>query len=228
MTAKKTIWIIEDELDCQFIYTEVLELRYDLKFFKSIKEIKKHIVDSDDNKKPDLLIADIRLPEESFLSFLESDFKHFLNNVTFIVVSSLDDLDALRICFEKGCSDYITKPFGKCELIVKVERLLSESKVEPSDYDEVIVNKEKFSISFMDKESTPLTMKEFQIFNTLMLAEDKTIKRKELLKKVWGDVTVTSKTLDVHMFNLRKKLAPVDISIQFIMPDLFRLITHPN
>ena len=44
------------------------------------------------------------------------------------------------------------------------------------------------------------------------------------MRKVWSDVKVASKTLDVHIFNLRRKLAKLNYAIRFVPPDAFKLL----
>jgi DNA-binding response OmpR family regulator len=72
--------------------------------------------------------------------------------------------------------------------------------------------------------SASLTAKELQIMTLLNEAFDRTISRRLLVSRVWGGSPVSSKTLDVHIFNLRRKLQPLKIEIQYQAPDSFRMV----
>ena len=72
--------------------------------------------------------------------------------------------------------------------------------------------------------SEPLTAKEFQIATFLNSVANKDVTRKDILKTVWGSVRVNAKTINVHIFNLRRKLGPLGIKIVFLEPDSYRLI----
>lgn len=127
MKNTKSIWIVEDDAGSQFVYNEILGFRYRLQMFNNLQKFR----DAWNNgeRKPDLMIVDLHLPDESFLSFLQSEgAKEMKRSTPFIVVSSLDDLDALRICYEEGAVEFISKPFAKSELVVKVERSLAALK----------------------------------------------------------------------------------------------------
>lgn len=69
MNQQQSIWIIEDDSTSQFIYDEILSLRYKLRVFPDIGAFRDAIED-DSAPRPDLVIADLRLPDGSFLSFL--------------------------------------------------------------------------------------------------------------------------------------------------------------
>jgi DNA-binding response OmpR family regulator len=49
------------------------------------------------------------------------------------------------------------------------------------------------------------------------------VSRTTILEKIWGNVTVSAKTLDVHLFNLRKKIAEVGLEIVFVQPSSYQL-----
>ncbi|MCM2324195.1 MAG: response regulator transcription factor [Oligoflexia bacterium] len=228
MKSERTIWILEDETGARFVFEEVLGLRYQLQFFSSLRGFLQAL--NEQELRPDLVIADLRLAEENFLDFISEEKNVSLIRAPFIIVSSVDDLDILRACFEDGALDYLTKPFTKNELVVKVERIL---KVRPphtsqgSDWG-VILDASKLTVKRDNSVSVQLTAKELRIFSLLHSARGESVSRKQLLSEVWSGVTVTAKTLDVHLFHLRKKLAKLDIEIRFVAPDGYALLTAPK
>ncbi len=222
MNSRKTIWIVEDDKSAQFVYRECLDLRYDLKFSDTLGAFKEELASV---KEVDLILADLRLEDESFLDFLSKE-SEALRNIPFIVVSSVDDLDALRLCYRQGAADYLTKPFGKSELIVKVDRYLSKFEEEEHHSAPFQLDPTRLIVQCGDKKSAPLTSKEFQILTTLERAPQHRLTRQELINHVWREVHVEKKTLDVHLCNLRKKLTPIGIEIVFYSPESYVLLCH--
>jgi DNA-binding response OmpR family regulator len=227
MKSPKHIWIIEDEPGAQFVYEEILEIRYHLRMFSDTTQLLQALSAAEsETQPPNLLIADIRLPGESFLNFLSSKEKRSHLKFPFLVVSSVDDLDALRTCFAHGAVDYLTKPFGKGELVVKVERFFTEQNLPKSSSNQLGIQIDPTALRVCRNAiwSPLLTSKEFQILTTLHQAKDCMISREAMVAHIWNDVRVTSKTFDVHLFNLRKKLVSVGVEIQFSPPNMYRLL----
>lgn len=69
-----------------------------------------------------------------------------------------------------------------------------------------------------------LTSKEFRIVALLMNAEDQTLPRQDLISEVWGGMAVSPKAFDVHLSNLRKKLARINLGVAYLPPHSYRLI----
>ena len=188
MQKKPIIWILEDDDGAIFVYKESLGFRYELRFFEKIKDLRTAL-DAQKNL-PQLMVLDLYLPDGCTLDHI-TGLKAIcpLNLPPFLVVSSLDDLDALRKCFALGALDYLTKPFKKNELITKLERFLEHKKqMGPAEL------KEK------------LTKMEYKIFEALWNIRPESITRDKLNKVIWEKTSISSNTLDVHLVNLRKKL----------------------
>lgn len=217
--TKEMIWVLEDDKGCQLVYEKILGLRFQVRIFEDLASLR-HTFRSSRSAMPKILIADLRLPDESFLDFLDSSDSEKLMSIPYLVVSSYDDLDALRYCFEHGAKDYITKPFGKNELIVKIERLLKEQENKEED---ITINSSSLTVSRKNHSSEPLTSKEYQLISILVENPLKIRTRKELILGLWNKTRVSTKTLDVHLFNLRKKMEPLDIKILFRHPDSFEV-----
>jgi DNA-binding response OmpR family regulator len=222
MSRKQTIWILEDEPGCRFVYQKTLELNYQLRYFETLSAFRETIHQTPDPvAAPDLVIADIRLPDAPFLDFFGSPEATLFAKVPFMVVSSVDDVDALRTCYRHGAGDYITKPFAKGELIVKVERILKGAEKRK---DEIEIHPTSLTVSRGSCTSPALTPKEFQIIAILRGAPNRTLSRPDLYTEVWGQVSVGAKTLDAHIFNLRRKVEPLGLEISHVSPNLYRLV----
>lgn len=69
-----------------------------------------------------------------------------------------------------------------------------------------------------------LTKKEIQLLKLFMLRENYTVEKDEVVKTIWKDILVNSKTLDVHFYNLRRKLSPYGIQIKLVRRGEWQLV----
>ena len=95
----------------------------------------------------------------------------------------------------------------------------------PDTSSRIKIDVSTLSLQFRGKTLSPLTAKEIQILSQLNNAPEKSMPRDEIVRRVWKTVKVSPKTLDVHIFNLRRKLTPLGIEIVFRHPNVFRLET---
>jgi DNA-binding response OmpR family regulator len=204
------IWILEDDKGCQFVYEQILKNNFETLYFENIKKFKESYektINKNNMKQPAMIIADLMLNDGNFLSFLTTEFHGELGvDVPFIVVSSDDDIDSLRVCFKEGATDYITKPFRKNELLVKIETILKNNRSLGKGF--------KPSVSVDGVTIEGLTGKQKKLLALFNSQEDRVIDRDLILDKVWGDTSVHPKTLDVHLYNLRRKLHPYGLIIK--------------
>jgi DNA-binding response OmpR family regulator len=194
----QSIWILEDDKGCRFVYEQTLDYRYQTTYFSSLEEFKVSLQDNT-RQRPSLIIADIMLQDGNFINFLRSDECEELLSIPFIVVSSIDDIDALRFCFREGALDYITKPFKKNELLVKIENIVN-------GYHQGHMWANQKSLRLDGQEVKNLTSKQLQLLSLFIKSPERSITRDDILKGVWGDTTVHPKTVDVHLYNLRRRL----------------------
>lgn len=225
-SENKLLWILEDDDDACFVYREALSPKYDLQAFKSLEELKTHAMQAGPG--PDLLIADLSLPDGNFLNYLKST-PQVKARAPFMVVSGLDEIDLLRGCFEEGAIDYISKPFNQKELLVKLERFFARQTngggfSENTQIEGVEIDPIKVSVTRAGHGQVTLTAKELQIFAILKRDSGRYVARNSLIKEIWGDTQVSAKTLDVHLFNLRKKISELGLEILYTHPKGFILI----
>lgn len=209
-SQQPNIWILEDDKGCQFVYEQILKNQFQTTYFENIKKFKDcydEAMEKSQAPKPAMIIADLMLNDGNFLSFLTRDFHGGLGEeVPFIVVSSDDDIESLRICFKEGANDYITKPFKKNELLVKIETILKKNQ----KFGEPI----KPNVTIDGVVIEGLTTKQKKLLSLFNSQEDRTVGRELILEKVWGDTSVHPKTLDVHLYNLRRKINPYGLIIK--------------
>jgi DNA-binding response OmpR family regulator len=202
-THDKCLWILEDDPGCKFVYEQTLDHRFQTKYFDRIDEFFASLgkCRAEQGRMPSLVIADLMLNDGNFLNNRTNSVGE-IHKLPFIIVSSIDDIDALRFCFKEGALDYLTKPFKKNELLVKIENALAGSH-RTRTLQEVPATR---AIEIDGVQILELTAKQAQLVNLFLSNEQRSISRQQILEKVWGDTNVHPKTVDVHLYNLRRKL----------------------
>ncbi len=159
------------------------------------------------SKKPNMILLDMMLPDISGSEIIKRiRANNYYDDVEIIIVSAnrmvMDKVDGLDL----GADDYIEKPFNILELMsrinAKVRRFQKNRIIKIKDYsldlDRLVVMK--------NEEIIPLTSKEFDILSLLFLNKDKVLSRDEIFMKIWGQAAFESRTIDMHIKSLRKKL----------------------
>jgi DNA-binding response OmpR family regulator len=210
MAQVKRLWIIEDMEDLYPVYRDLFNPdEYALTFFNNFENFANSY-----NKQSnvDLIIADMILPDGHFINLLnETDMTL---NTPYLVISSSDALDNIRHAFEAGAIDYILKPFNYNEIIGKVEKHLQ--KIDEKNF-ETSKSLEALNLNF-----SQFTNKEIKIIESFNIRDDKTLHRNEIVKIIWKNIAIHPNTLDVHIYNLRKKLKASGFNIKAIGNGLFR------
>jgi DNA-binding response OmpR family regulator len=219
MTSEQDlIWILDSDPACVSLYQQTLGLQYLIQSFKSVDRFMNTLA-SIGNESPRLLIAD---PENTPGSLVDSLQKareiesKSLKLPEFLIASRIDDLDIIRFYLKAGARDYILKPLRPNELVAKVEKSLHQI----SNREILILRNDLDGIQVTD-----LTFREHQMLTIFLSRTDRKVKRDELYAAIWGKVNVNKKTLDVHLFNLRRKIRPYDYDI-ICQDQIFSLQKH--
>lgn len=227
VTRKKSVLVLEDQLGEQFMFRETLKDEVDLSFVKSLAQLKTIF----SAQKFDMLIADLMVEDGSFFDFL-TEFPQIKGYAkSYLVVSSLDDEKILTECLSRGALDYLTKPFNKNELRVKVLRGLANEDSDKINSTPgghtipgIIVDFSTLRLtSLASGFSIELTPKEMQVFSQLYRQFGMPIHRRSLEDAIWKGTHVSRKTLDVHVHHLRRKLTGFGLEIQFAGDENFIL-----
>lgn len=203
------IYIVEDDKNILEIESFALKNSgYDIRGFATAKEFYKALNDF----LPDLILLDIMLPDEDGLSILKklrSDVK--TKSLPIILVTAkTTEIDKVK-GLDSGADDYMTKPFGVMELISRVKALLRRVLAGASDasvyeFMEIVMDVDKRLIT-VSGETCDLTYKEYELLKLFMANPGIVIKRERILEKIWGtDFEGESRTIDMHIKNLRQKL----------------------
>ena len=161
----------------------------------------------------DLLLLDVMMPGLSGFEFaerLKRDEKTAKIPIIFLTAKDTED-DALH-GFGIGADDYVTKPFSVREVMARVKAVLSRS-ASPAKSRPTILEYEGLSVDLMKKTVSvdgnvvELTKTELELICLFLSHRGQVFSRQELIEKVWPqNVVVTSRTIDVNITRMRKKI----------------------
>lgn len=133
------------------------------------------------------------------------------NRGTAVIMLTAKDSEFDKVTgLDLGADDYIAKPFGMSELVSRINAVLRRCRRSSEDekvyrIGELAVYPARHIAELSGKELS-LSYKEFELLLTLLEAEGKAVTREELFTRIWGEFYGESRTLDVHIRNLRSKL----------------------
>jgi len=169
-----------------------------------------------ENAFPDLAIVDLGLPDGDGLELLahvrgaDRIAGRLDPDLPLLVLSGrVTELDRLR-GFDRGCDDYMIKPFSYHELSVRVRALLRRTRRRPAAARLRVGSLELDPMSrqvWVRGDAIALSKKEYALLRALAGEPTRVFTREELLRGVWGFVALGhTRTLDSHAFRLRQKL----------------------
>ena len=213
MDEAATILLIEDQpATRQFLADNLLTDGYDVLEADCAAEGQRLM----ENRYPDLAIVDLTLPDGDGLQLLrrvrsaDRVAGRIDPELPLLVLSGrASELDRLR-GFERGCDDYVVKPFSYQELVARIRALLRRTERRPA-LGRLRVG--ALEVDPMAREvwvrgrRVELSKKEFALLRALASEPTRVFSREELLRGVWGFRSMgATRTLDSHAFRLRKKL----------------------
>ena len=205
---KRTILIVEDEESITTPLAEALERDG---FKPEIAHTVADALGRGRTLRPDLVLLDIGLPDGSGLDVCRE--LRSTSNVPIIILSARGEEADRVVGLELGADDYVVKPFSARELVARVRAVLrraaeaGERRVEgATEIGDVRIDPGRRSVSFRG-EDLELSRKEFDLLRLLIENAGSVVTRERLLDEVWDTNWFGStKTLDVHVSGLRKKL----------------------
>ena len=161
---------------------------------------------------PQLIIAEIDLPDGDGIGFCQElrKIKEF-QKAGIVLVSEKTDAYIQVLAFEAGADDYFTKPLNKrlaqARLKSILRRLEQYNGYQKSN--DLIINREKFLVEYKGREIS-LPRKEFEILSLLFNHKGKVFNRDRIKEEVWTNkgAGVNSRTVDVHIKNIREIIGP--------------------
>ena len=174
---------------------------------------------------PDLILLDIMLPGMSGLEILERlKSSPAYQNIPVIIVSAkgseMDKVTGLN----SGADDYLEKPFGIMELTARIKANIRKKAPAPAFvYKDLSWNRDAREIS-LGGSPISLTLTEYLLLSYFLEHVGIALTKETLLHDVWGiSCDVETRTLDIHISKLRKKIQGSQATIQTIRGVGFRL-----
>jgi DNA-binding response OmpR family regulator len=157
----------------------------------------------------DLMVLDLGLPGMDGLEVCRRVRAGKPDLPVLMLTARTDEVDFV-VGLDAGADDYVGKPFRLAELLARVRALLRRRAPEILDAGGVRMEPSARRV-LVDGVEVGLANKEFELLRVLLARAGQVVSREEILREVWNDPEMkTSKTLDMHMSWLRRKLGDTD------------------
>ncbi|MDP2966188.1 MAG: response regulator transcription factor [Pelolinea sp.] len=171
--------------------------------------------------KPTLVVLDVMLPGMSGFDVCRR-LRASNNQVPIIMLTAKDDDIDKILGLELGADDYLTKPFNPRELIARIKAVLRRNNLKKRT-EEVIITAGDITINLQRREVTVkgepvfLRTQEFELLRVLAEEPGRVYSRDQLLYLAWGyDFAGQTRTVDVHVAQLRRKLEMSSIQLETV------------
>ncbi|GAB2621117.1 response regulator transcription factor [Streptomyces capparidis] len=181
----------------------------------------------------DLVLLDLGLPDTDGLDVCRR--LRARGDVPIIVISARSDETDRVVGLEIGADDYVTKPFGVREVIARIRAVMRRvrppldegERAEPDRYGRLAVDR-RARRAYLDGAEVPLTPKEYDLLAFLTEEPGALMTREQIMEAVWdANWFGPTKTLDVHVAALRRKLAGA-VAVETVRGVGFRLVVAPG
>jgi len=181
------------------------------------------------NQQPDLVVLDVMLPGLDGFEICRR-LRAAGNQVPVIMVTARDeDIDKI-LGLELGADDYLTKPFNPRELVARVRAVLRRGGSETTEHPSPIriadleINLASREVS-VQGQNIEFRTQEFEVLKVLAENKGVVLNRDQLLNKAWGyDFYGQTRTVDVHIAQIRRKLAPSQVKIETVTGIGYKLV----
>ncbi len=205
---ERRILVVDDDADIRGLVRELLERRG---FAVAEAADGKQALQEFYAGRPDLVVLDVSMPGLDGWTTLERIRE--LSNVPVVMLTARsEELEKTR-GLRAGADDYVTKPFGRQELLARIEALLRRAGGREAAAAETYSDK-FVSIDFAQRAVTAgdravdLTPLEFRLLTTFVRHPNQVLSHEQLLELVWGDLDASREQVKLYVGYLRRKLSP--------------------
>jgi DNA-binding response OmpR family regulator len=157
----------------------------------------------------DVILLDVVLPKKSGFQ-VATELRREGRTTPILMLTSRDATEDVVRGLDAGADDYLAKPFRFDELLARIRALHRRGgaeRLETLTYGPIALDRLRHSVT-IGGQPLDLTPKEFQLLEYFLLHPDQVVRRTTLLEKVWDmHFDPESNVVDVHVGNLRRKLA---------------------
>lgn len=212
------IWCVEDDESIREIEMYTLQtmnfktrsFENGISFFKALKE-----------KKPDLVILDLMLPDEDGSDILRRIRGNSATEELPVIIASAKTAEYDKVKnLDSGADDYLTKPFGMMEMVSRVKAVLRRTQRREEkdriERDGVKILLKRHEV-FVNGEEIELTLKEYGLLKLLITHPETVFSREEIMDQIWETGFYgETRTVDVHVRTLRQKLGEAGKHIETV------------
>jgi two-component system alkaline phosphatase synthesis response regulator PhoP len=186
-----------------------------------------------DRLHPDLVVLDIMLPGMDGLEICKK-LRAIGNTVPIILLTARDeDIDKI-LGLELGADDYLTKPFNPHELVARIKailrrlELMTQHSRQALRLGNLVIDPDRREVTINGK-PIELRTQEFELLWVLIEHKGLVLSREQLLNLAWGyDYAGETRTVDVHIGQIRKKIAGSGIAINTITGVGYKLVLNQD
>ena len=221
------ILVVEDEPEMKELITQFLQDEgYVVETADTFNSGMDKIADYD----YDCILLDIMLPGGSGLEILRH-LKSMNKADSVIIISAKDSLDDKVMGLDLGADDYLTKPFNPRELVARVKAVLRRSSTlsdltneEQIQFGDILIDPRRREVR-IGGQPVKIRTQEFDLLYTLARQPGIVLSRDQLLDQAWGyDYYGNTRTVDVHIGHLRKKLSGSNVKIETVTKVGYKLV----
>ena len=172
----------------------------------------------------DLILLDVMLPGMNGFEICNCIRQQNKELPIIMLTAKSSDEDIIQ-GLSLGADDYVAKPFSVAQLVLRVKAVLRRSQgalkqnhqIKLSD--EFIIDSQNLTVH-QNQQNVSFTRREMDILLYLQANSERPVSRQELLNKVWGyaeDIELETRTVDIHIAKLRRKLEPDPVQPQYLM-----------
>ena len=232
MSSRIRIFVVDDEQDLtDLLHYQLGKEGFKVKFSNNPYEALGNARDFN----PDLIILDVMMPDLNgfqLLRMIRAD--NLLQKTPVIMLTAKTDVEHRIKGLEQGADDYLGKPFDSQELVLRIRSILKRTAEQVDDdqgrimFGNLLLDEEDHSISISGNK-VDFTLTEFKLLHYFLKRRGRVQTRDNLLLGVWKfDADVETRTVDVHIRRVRKKIQNAGIGIETIRGVGYRLVEDLN
>jgi len=183
-----------------------------------------------EKERPALMVLDVMMPEVDGLEVCRT-LRGKKDPVAILMLTARDeDIDKI-LGLELGADDYLTKPFNPRELVARVKAVLRRSSTlsdltneEQIQFGDILIDPRRREVR-IGGQPVKIRTQEFDLLYTLVRHPGIVLSRDQLLDQAWGyDYYGNTRTVDVHIGHLRKKLSGSNVKIETVTKVGYKLV----
>jgi two-component system phosphate regulon response regulator PhoB len=230
MRPRRSVLVIEDEK----AISELIAFHLEASGYEAITALDgERAYELLGKRLPDLVVLDLMLPDADGLDILA----HIRNmtegkNLPVILLTALAEEDDRILGLESGADDYVTKPFSPRELMLRIDRHVSnreqatQQKI-PTTFGLLQIDEDRFRVTVEGK-PVEVSATEMRLLGVLIRYRGMVLSRSQLLQDAWGYMpNVTERTVDTHVKRLRQKLGGASDYLETVRGIGYRWIEAP-